>query len=411
MAALESYNRTVEQAVRAHDGSKLRRLLTLSSEKAAAAMQVYMLEGGSCPAPMQDPWSSLPIIVEHRHAAAAAINATNWVEAYAHLTNCIMEYVNNVLPKDDAWSLPLLYGLCTDLRVVAEQADKQLYEEGYKPRLLQDVERTLKKAFSITNGDRTNEGAASKRVGTLGVINQLFRVYFKINSLRLCHPLIRTVNAPGFIDFETSFPVAHRVTYRFYVGRLHLFEGQYDDAVQNLTYAAEKIPASKFKMNKKLVLMYLIPAKIMRGSLPSQKLLETYDMSCYLGIVKALRSGNLSLFDSALERHEYLFIHKGLYLVLQRMRLIVFRSLCKKVFRTRVAMKAERPNVMNLDDYRMGLRACGIDLPRNEAECIIANLIFNGYVKGYISHKLGFLVLSTKIPFPELQSVQPKQPI
>jgi nuclear mRNA export protein PCID2/THP1 len=179
--------------------------------------------------------------------------------------------------------------------------------------------------------------------------------------------------------------------------------------VQNLTYAAEKIPTSKFKANKRLVLMYLIPAKIMRGSLPSLKLLESFDMMCYIGIVKALRSGNLSLFDSALEEHEYLFIHKGLYLVLQRMRLIVFRSLCKKVFRTRVAMKAERPNVLNLDDYRMGLRACEVDLPRSEAECIIANLIFNGYVKGYISHKLGFLVLSTKMPFPELQSVQPKQ--
>jgi hypothetical protein len=360
---------------------------------------------------MPEPWGALPIIVEHRHAACAAINASNWVEAYAHLTNGIMEYVNNVLPKDDAWSLPLLHGLCSDLRVVAEQGDKQLYSEGYKPRLLQDVERTLKKAFAVTNGDRTNEGAQSKRIGTLGVINQLFRVYFKINSLRLCHPLIRTVNAPGFIDFETSFPVAHRVTYRFFVGRLHLFEGQYDDAVSNLSYAVEKIPASRFRRNKRLVLMYLIPAKIMRGSLPSMTLLEQYNLACYIGLVRALRSGNLSLFDQSLEQHEYLFIHQGLYLVLQRMRLMVFRSLCKKVLRARVAMKAERPHMLNLNDYRLGLRACGVEMPVSEIECIIANLIFNGYVKGYISHKHGFLVLSTKLPFPNLQSVQPKQPI
>lgn len=36
----------------------------------------------------------------------------------------------------------------------------------------------------------------------------------------------------------------------------------------------------------------------------------------------------------------------------------------------------------------------------DEVECIVANLIFSGKVKGYISHQKSMLVLSKQDPFP-----------
>ena len=36
----------------------------------------------------------------------------------------------------------------------------------------------------------------------------------------------------------------------------------------------------------------------------------------------------------------------------------------------------------------------------DEVECILANLIFKGLIKGYISHQKQTLVLSKKDPFP-----------
>jgi hypothetical protein len=36
----------------------------------------------------------------------------------------------------------------------------------------------------------------------------------------------------------------------------------------------------------------------------------------------------------------------------------------------------------------------------DEIECILANLIYRGYVRGYISHSKRVLVLSKKDPFP-----------
>ena len=41
----------------------------------------------------------------------------------------------------------------------------------------------------------------------------------------------------------------------------------------------------------------------------------------------------------------------------------------------------------------------------DEIECILANLIYSGYIKGYISHQHGKLVLSKSNAFPPLSEV------
>jgi hypothetical protein len=45
-------------------------------------------------------------------------------------------------------------------------------------------------------------------------------------------------------------------------------------------------------------------------------------------------------------------------------------------------------------------RWLGTDVDHDEVECILANLIFRGFVRGYISHAKRILVLSKKDPFP-----------
>ena len=44
-------------------------------------------------------------------------------------------------------------------------------------------------------------------------------------------------------------------------------------------------------------------------------------------------------------------------------------------------------------------------LGMEEVECLVANLIYRGYVKGYISHTKKVLVLSKANPFPPLKDV------
>ena len=60
------------------------------------------------------------------------------------------------------------------------------------------------------------------------------------------------------------------VTYRYYVGRLNMFEDQYDLAEENFDYALRHCHRSSIA-NKKRILNYLVPVKLLRGRLPTTK--------------------------------------------------------------------------------------------------------------------------------------------
>lgn len=51
-------------------------------------------------------------------------------------------------------------------------------------------------------------------------------MYFRLNTLRLCKNLINAVNSRQFMPFE-EFPASQRVTYKYYTGRLAIFDENY----------------------------------------------------------------------------------------------------------------------------------------------------------------------------------------
>ena len=69
-------------------------------------------------------------------------------------------------------------------------------------------------------------GNKEKKLALLEIINTLFKVYFQLNTLRLCKTLINAVNSKQFLDFD-MFPASQRVTYRYYTGRLNIFDERY----------------------------------------------------------------------------------------------------------------------------------------------------------------------------------------
>ena len=53
------------------------------------------------------------------------------------------------------------------------------------------------------------------------------------------------------------------------------------------------------------------------------------------------------------------------------------------------------------------LEILGMRTDTDEIECILANLIYRGYIRGYIAHTKRTLVLSKRDPFP-VSAVIPK---
>lgn len=64
----------------------------------------------------------------------------------------------------------------------------------------------------------------TKRWGMLYLVNQLLKIYFRINKLHLCKALIRAIDASQFKD---QFSLSQQVTYRYYVGRKAIFESDF----------------------------------------------------------------------------------------------------------------------------------------------------------------------------------------
>lgn len=69
-------------------------------------------------------------------------------------------------------------------------------------------------------------GNKAKKLATLEIIITLFKVYFRLNTLRLCKNLINAVNSRQFLPFD-SFPASQRVTFKYYTGRLAIFDENY----------------------------------------------------------------------------------------------------------------------------------------------------------------------------------------
>ena len=74
--------------------------------------------------------------------------------------------------------------------------------------------------------------SGSKRVALFAVTNALFKIYFKVNTLQLCGKLINVVEGPGsnIMSDLSAFPVCDVVMYKYYIGRLKMFEDRYQEA-------------------------------------------------------------------------------------------------------------------------------------------------------------------------------------
>jgi hypothetical protein len=160
---------------------------------------------------------------------------------------------------------------------------------------------------------------------------------------------------------------------------------------------------------------------MLRGHLPSADLLQEYPGldQLFSPFVAAIRKGDLRNYDAALERWEGKLSDLNLWFTLERARELCMRSLfrracvslarplsipCLKLAHRWIA--TERPSRMPIGTFHAALAVSGIALEQEEAECFVANMIYKGFMKGYISHEQQLVVLSKNNAFPRLADRQ-----
>ncbi|KAG2174209.1 hypothetical protein INT43_004230 [Umbelopsis isabellina] len=313
----------------------------------------------------------------------------------------LVQLFQRAINSYDKWCLPFLYEINKDLRDLAIQADKDLASERNPNRYLEEAANVISKTFTYCITDRSLDKIGTRKWGTYQIISLLFKTYFKLKQQNLCRNVLRAVKASDLFPLE-RYPKAHRVAYRYYLGRLYFLEEQYIKAEQELSLAFREC-STRNAHNKRLILHYLLPTRIYLGKLPTKRLLNRYKSisSLYLPLVTAIREGNVRAFDMAMESGYTELVNRGTFLTIEKSRSIAIRTLCRRVY---AIVNSTR---ISMDTFKQALEFAGLEVDMEEVECMLAVLIFKGYIKGYLSHEKQFVVLSAKDPFPVPSSIVP----
>ncbi|VDQ05225.1 unnamed protein product [Trichobilharzia regenti] len=160
-----------------------------------------------------------------------------------------------VSPWDEAVSAHLrrfAHGLDSK---AAQQSDNCRNQD----KRMENAAQLILRLFQICASDSRTQIEDSKKLGMMGLANQLFKIYFQINKLNLCKSMIRAIDN---LNINDRFSLAQRVTYCYYVGRKAMFDGDFISADKSLSFAFDHCLSTKWN-NKRLILIYLIPIKML----------------------------------------------------------------------------------------------------------------------------------------------------
>ena len=132
---------------------------------------------------------------------------------------------------------------------------------------------------------------------------------------------------------------------------------------------------------------YLIPCHLITShALPSKQLLAPYpNLQRLFGpLSSCIKKGDLNTFGKVLQENEDVYIKLRIYLTVERGRDICLRNLLRKVFiaggfeePTEPGKAPTRKTRVPITHFTAGLWAMGQqDLDLDEAECLIANMIY-----------------------------------
>lgn len=117
---------------------------------------------------------------------------------------CLTKILSGI--KDDNWPIPVLKATARDLRLLAIAGDQDAAiqgtgEPGKPDEQLEKAADLLMAVFRVCATDIRTAPENSKRLAMMAIINQLFKIYFKINKLHLCKPLIRALDNSTMMSY------------------------------------------------------------------------------------------------------------------------------------------------------------------------------------------------------------------
>lgn len=210
------------------------------------------------------------------------------------------------------------------------------------------------------------------------LINRLLRGYLHYNLYDQADKLVSKTTFPA----SASNPQYAR--YHYFLGRIKAVQLNYTAAHTNLQQAIRRAPAAKTApgfyqaVHKLFVIVELLMGDIPDRSLFRHPVLEKA-LSAYFDIVKAVRTGSLSEFQTTLNKHAAQFEADKTYTLIVRLRQNVIKTGIRR---------------LSLSYSRISLRDICLKLhldSEEDAEYIVGKAIRDGVIEGRIVHEKGWM--------------------
>ncbi|TFY69177.1 hypothetical protein EVG20_g3258 [Dentipellis fragilis] len=392
------YAQRVAVALRDEDGTDLAHLIRLTSPHAKDLVKEFRNPTRQSLARyegiIESPWDEIVIQYVLVTSHVAKKRSKEAFHEHTQLVNLFLRY----LSSHNGWTLPTMFIILSNLRDLAFDADVHTSGDGPKDACMEEAARIISKAFSICITDRSTSIDMSRKWGIYFVVGLILKSYFRIRRISLSKNILRALDATPDLPPLSAYPKSHQVTYRYYIGMLSFLNEDYAKSEQELTLAFYTCHIGA-KNNQERILTYLIPLRLLRGHLPSRELLDRFPNldELYTPFINTIRKGDIKGFDATLDKWERRLVDLNLWLTLEKAREICIRCLFRRVW-----IVSEKSNRMPISLFHCALRIAGMDVPPEEAECLVANMIYKGYMRGYISHERQMVVLANTNTFPRL---------
>ncbi|KAF8638574.1 hypothetical protein AX17_002116 [Amanita inopinata Kibby_2008] len=316
-------------------------------------------------------------------------------EAFQEQTTLVSLYFKFFI-ENRGWTLPALFSILRDLRDLAHDADLYAKYNNQKSEYMEEAARITSKAFTNCLTDRTSPPDQSRKWGVYYIAGLIMKCYFKVKRISLSKNILRALEASTDVPPLSSFPRSHQVTYRYYIGMISFLNEEYAKAEEELTLAFYHCHTDAHS-NQERTLAYLIPLRMLKGHLPSEELLQRFPVlrDLFGPFITAIRRGDVSAYDRALDSRERRLLELNLWLTLEKARELCMRGLFRRLW-----VVTDKSSRIPISMFHCSLRVSGIDVSQEEAECFVANMIYKKFMLGYISHEKQMVVLAVNNPFP-----------
>lgn len=279
---------------------------------------------------------------------------------------------------------------------------------------LELLANTINNSFKLSLNDKTLQLNQSKRIDIYFFLSCLIKIYFKLNNIELAKSIEKALKGSRFelpkLD-RSLIDKGSAITYLYYSALLSLddleFSSSYHKLIQALDLLSYNGSFDTIKPQFEKILILLLPLNYyLNKKLPKSFIWKKFPLLNYIynqTLFSAIKTGNLNEFENYLIKFQPFLLKKKLVILFEKMVDLCYINLIKMIIKCHNSFINNPSNhIIPLLVFQIGFNYSHKTTSYNfdQIECILANLIAEGKIKGYLSHGNKCIVMSKTVPFP-----------